>query len=610
MEKTEGQFDFSLFDHVIQRAKARGLKVVMGTPTATIPAWLAKKHPDILSRFEDGQPRCFGGRHVYCFNSRELYAYSERIIRAQARHYKDESAIVAWQIDNELGHEDSDICYCPRCRDAFRDYLRRKFGGDIEALNRTYGTTFWSQEYNDFDEIPLPSRTITTHNPALRLDWERFRSESIEKFARFQCDLLREILPEAVILHDFPGGGLSKHVDYSRVAEPLTVAAYNNYPVWGGQRDPLPPNEIAFGLDYIRGLRQQNFWITEAIMGAQGHDVTGFSPRPNQARMWACQGMARGCESLFFFRYRGATKGAEQFCYGILDADNVKRRKYREVQSFFREISRYAPQLESPISSQVAILYDYDSLAAFRIQRQSLTLNCEAELKKYHKYFYDRNIPVDVIPARADFSGYRVVILPQMIVTDPRFQQRLKAFVQQGGIALLTYRDFVKDLDNNLVFGKQLPLDFDGFAGICVAETESLQDGQNFPLAGEGDWSGAAGQGGIFRDMLECGDAQVLLRYRDPFYGEYAALTRKAQQKGWVYYLGCGVEEALLNRLLGEICAKQGIAGEASAPGVEVVYRGSGKDRIRLVMNHNARPAPYQGQTLEPFQCCISPAAE
>ena len=343
MEKTEGQFDFSLFDHVIQRAKARGLQLVMGTPTATIPAWLAKKHPDILSRFEDGQPRCFGGRHVYCFNSRELYAYSERIIRAQARHYKDESAIVAWQIDNELGHEDSDICYCPRCRDAFRDYLRRKFGGDIEALNRTYGTTFWSQEYNDFDEIPLPSRTITTHNPALRLDWERFRSESIEKFARFQCDLLREILPEAVILHDFPGGGLSKHVDYSRVAEPLTVAAYNNYPVWGGQREPLPPNEIAFGLDYIRGLRQQNFWITEAIMGAQGHDVTGFSPRPNQARMWACQGMARGCESLFFFRYRGATKGAKQFCYGILDADNVKRRKYREVQSFFREISRYAP---------------------------------------------------------------------------------------------------------------------------------------------------------------------------------------------------------------------------------------------------------------------------
>lgn len=610
MEKTEGQFDFSFFDHVIDRARARGLQVVMGTPTAAIPAWLAKTHPGILSRFEDGSPRAFGGRHVYCFNSRELYAYSERIIRALARHYRDEPAIVAWQIDNELGHEDSDICYCPQCRDAFRAYLRWKFDGDIDALNETYGTTFWSQEYNDFDEIPLPARTITTHNPALRLDWERFRSESIRRFAQFQCDLLREILPGAVIIHDFPGGGLAKHVDYSQVAQPLTVAAYNNYPVWGGQREPLPPNEIAFGLDYIRGLRQQNFWITEAIMGAQGHDVTGFSPRPNQARLWACQGMARGCESLFFFRYRGATKGAEQFCYGILDADNRKRRKYYEVQSFFQKICRYAPQLETPLCAQAAILYDYDSLAAFRIQRQSLTLDCEREMKKYHKFFYDRNIPVDVIPARADFAGYKVVILPQMIVTDPRLQARLKAFVEQGGIALLTYRDFVKDLDNNLVFGKPLPLDFDDFAGVCVAETESLQEGQSFPLEGEGDWAGARGQGGIFRDLLVCRDAQVLLRYRDDFYGEYAALTRKAQQKGWVYYLGCGADEPLLTRLLEELCARQGLAGESSAPGVEVVYRGSGRDRIRLVMNHNPRPAAYKGQTLAPFQCCISPAEE
>ena len=221
MEKTEGQFDFSFFDHVIERAKARGLSIVMGTPTATIPAWLAKKHPEILSEFENGSKRAFGGRHVYCFNSPALYTYSAKIIRAMAEHYKDEKAIVAWQIDNELGHEDSDICWCDQCRKGFQDFLRQKFHGDIGALNETYGTVFWSQEYNDFDEIPLPAATITTHNPALRLDWERFRSVSIEKFAAFQAGLLREIIPGVVVIHDFPGGGLGKHVDYSAVAKHL-----------------------------------------------------------------------------------------------------------------------------------------------------------------------------------------------------------------------------------------------------------------------------------------------------------------------------------------------------------------------------------------------------
>ncbi len=608
MEPEEGKFDFSFFDHVIDRAKAHGLHVVMGTPTATIPAWLAKQHPSILSQFENGTQRTFGGRHVSCFNSPEMYTYSQRIIRAMAEHYKNEHAIVAWQIDNELGHEDSDICYCPQCRDAFRAFLRNKFHGDIHQLNDTYGTTFWSQEYNDFDEIPLPTRTITTHNPALRLDWERFRSESIVKFAHFQAALLREIIPHVVVIHDFPGGGLSKHVDYSAVSRCLDLAAYNNYPVWGGQKEPLPPSEIAFGLDYIRGLKQQNFWITEAIMGAQGHDVTGFAPRPNQAKMWAYQSMARGCESLFFFRYRGAIKGAEQFCYGVLDADNVKRRKFYEVQSFFTHIQRYAPQLETPIHATVAIVYDYDSLAAFRIQRQSFLLDCEREMKKYHKAFYARNIPVDVIPAGADLTGYQVVILPQMIVTKPEFQAKIKTFVEQGGTVVLTYRDFVKDYDNNLVLGKQIPVDFDTFAGVCVVETESLQEGQEFPVVGVGDFAQTQGQGGIFRDMLVAQGAQVLLRYDDEFYREFAAVTCCQQGQGYVYYLGCGLDQPLLEQLMEHIASQQGIASHPSAPGVEVVYRGSQTNQICMVINHNPHPVQHLGQTLSPFQCTILPA--
>lgn len=605
MEKSEGNYDFSFFDHVIEKAKERGLRIIMGTPTAAIPAWLAEKHPDILSEFENGQKRTFGGRHVYCFNSPDMYRYSERIIRALATHYRNEKAIVAWQIDNEIGHEGSDLCYCKNCRREFQESLRIRFHGDINLLNHTYGTAFWSQEYNDFNEIPLPSATITTHNPALRLDWERFRSKSIIKFTDFQTRLIRSIIPDAQIMHDFPGGGLEKHVDYSEVAKTLDLASYNNYPVWGGQREPLPPDEIAFGLDYIRGLRRQNFWITEAIMGAQGHDITGFAPRPNQARLWSWQGMARGCESLLYFRYRGATKGAEQFCYGILDADNIKRRKFYEVQRFFREIRKYEKFLKTPVTAKTAIVYDYDSLAAFRIQRQSVLLDCEQEMKKFHKILYNMNIMTDVIPAGSDLSPYDVVILPQMIITKPEFQKQIREFTENGGTIVLTYRSFVKDRDNNLYFGKVIPVDFDDFSGVCVAETESLQDGQEFPLKGENGFSGASGTGGIFRDMLEVKDAEVLFRYNDTFYKEYAAITRKKQKQGFVYYLGCSPDAALLGQLLKTIISEQGIDSEQSADGVEIVCRGTKKDKIKIVMNHNPFPVTSAGIPLAPFECRV-----
>ncbi len=605
MEPAEGQYDFSFFDRVIAKAKEKNLRVILGTPTATVPPWLANKYPDMLSQFENGQPRAFGGRHVCCYNSPELYAYSEKIIRAMAGHYRDEPQIAAWQADNELGNEGSDLCWCPRCREAFRRYLRKKFGGDVRRLNDAYGTAFWSQEYNDFDEIPLPAPTITTHNPALRLDWERFRSETLCNFLDFQARLIRELSPGAVVIHDFPGGGLDRRFDYARAAKSLDAAAYNNYPVWGGEKEPLPPHEIAFSLDYIRGLKRRNFWITEAIMGAQGHDVTGYLPRPGQAKLWSWQSMAHGCESLLYFRYRGAAKGAEQFCYGVLDADNRKGRKFYEVQSFFREVSRYAQALESPIRSDVAIVYDYDSLASFRIQRQSLLLDCPGEMKKLYKAFYDRNVSVDVIPAEADLAGYKAVLLPQLTVVKPEFLARAERFVREGGTLVLTYRTGVKDPDNNLFFGEVLPVGWTGLAGVTVAETESLQDLNAFPVVGAGAFAGTEGSGGVFRDMLEVRDAEVLFRYGDPFYTDFAAVTRKRQGPGAVYYFGCSLDEDVTSRLAETILSDCRIEAVPSPGGVEIAVRGGPERKIRMLMNHNAFETEALGVTLPPYGCVI-----
>lgn len=602
MEKEEGKYDFSFFDTVIKKANEYGLKVIFGTPTATIPAWLVKKYPEILSEFENGEKRTFGGRHIYCFNSEVFYKYSEKIIRELANHYKDEKNIVAWQIDNEFGHEGSDECYCPKCHRAFQEFLRNKFNNSIDELNKTYGTTFWSQEYNSFEEIPVPKKTITTHNPALRLDWERFRSKSIVDYSNFQVELLKSIIPDCVVIHDFPGGGLDKHVDYSKVAQKLNVVAFNNYPVWGGQKEPIPPHEIAFGLDYIRGLKRENFWITEAIMGAQGHDITGFLPRPNQAKMWSCQGMARGCSSLIYFRYRGATKGAEQFCYGILDADNKKRRKFYEVKDFFHNIIKYEDILEHPIKSKVAIVYDYDSLASFRIQKQSILLDCHQEMKKFYKPFYDSNIMVDIISEDKDFSEYKILILPVMIIWKKELTEKVKEFAKNGGIVVMTYRTAVKDIDNNLTLGEMLPVGYNDFVGAYVEEIESLQEYNSLDLEGKGFFNGIKGKGGIFRDMLVSKGAEVLFRYNDKFYDTFSAVTKNSYGKGKVYYIGCSPEEAILKLIVDDILNSAELQKTLSPDNVEIVVRGNGDKQIKIYINHNDYEVKVENICLKPFE--------
>lgn len=603
MEKEEGKFDFSFFDMVIEKSKKYDLKIIFGTPTATIPAWIIKKYPDMLIKLENGEKIAFGGRHVNCYNHNKFYEYANKITKNLVEHYKDEESIIAWQIDNELGHEGSDLCFCDNCKREFQIFLKNKYK-EIENLNLRYGTVFWSQTYNDFDEIPIPTKTIATHNPSLRLDWERFRSFTIEKFITTQIEIVRKIQPNKIILHDFAGGGMGKHVDYSKLAKDLDIVAFNNYPVWGGQKEPIKPYEIAFGLDYMRGLKKQNFWITEGIMGAQGHDITGYSPRPNQAKMWSYQGVARGAQALTYFRYRGATKGAEQFCYGILDSDNRKRRKYYEVQSFFNDIKKYSDILQTPISSKIAIVHDFDSLASFRIQQQSLLLNYEVESKKFYKYFYDRNIFVDIIPSSFDFENYKVVILPFLIVQDEDFRKKVEKFVENGGKLILTYRTSIKDKDNNLVLNELLPVGYNKLAGIYIEEIESLQEYDSLLLKGENEFINIQGKGGIFREMITCTSAKALFKYSDKFYNHFSAVTKNNYGSGEVYYLGCGLDENLLNILFDSILSRIDIKGYKTPEGLEVIERGI-DSKIRVYINHNDYSLEFEKMTFEPFEVKI-----
>lgn len=603
MEREEEKYDFSFFDMVIKKAKRKNLYVIFGTPTATPPAWLIKKYPEIASYNEDGTKRSYGGRHTYCFSSNIYREYCAKIIRQLARHYKDENAIVAWQIDNELGHEGSDICYCDKCRKKFQDYLKDKFCGDIDKLNFVYGTAFWSQQYNAFDEIPLPSKTITVHNPALRLDWERFLRDNIVSFAKEQTDIIKSEIKDAVVIHDFPGGGLGKHTDYSRIARDTDKVAYNHYPVWGGQKYPLPPNEIAFALDYARGLRSGNFMITEAIMGAQGHDVTGYLPRPGQAGMWSMQALARGCDSLLYFRYRGATKGAEQFCYGVIDADNTKGRKFFEVKSVFENIEKYKHVLQTQFKAQVCIVYNYDSLACFRIQRQSLLFDSEGEMKKLHKAFYDKNVAVDIIPDDARFEDYKIVVVPNMIIMGENTRKRLQSFVADGGVVIVTYRTAVKDEDNNLVFGKKLPVDCQELFGVTVCETESVQETDCIPLISP---DGEKATAGVFRDMLMPTTAKTLYRYADDFYDGYSAVTQNAFGKGEVYYIATSPSEQVLSEIVKGALEKCGVPYKTTPCGVECISRECEGKTYEFVINHNAEKTDYCGVLLKPFEVAVS----
>ncbi|WP_345239305.1 beta-galactosidase [Pontibacillus salipaludis] len=605
MEPKEGEFDFSYFDKVIEQAKAYDFKVMFGTPTATFPAWLANKFPSILSKDEYGTVREFGGRRQYCFNSEEYRQYSTRITRELVKHYRNEEAIVVWQVDNEFGHEGSDQCYCDQCKGAFQKFLKEKYN-DIQELNERWGTIFWGQTYNDFTEIPAPTPTITTHNPSLKLDWARFRSFSLNSFAHQMTEIVREEKgPHQEITTNVSGGFFDKWFDHEENLRPMDFVSYDNYPVWGGLEKPIPPSEIAMTLDFNRGLKGQNFWIVEELMGAQGHDVIGYLPRPNQAKLWSYQAFAHGCSNMLYFRWRGMTRGAEQFCYGVIDHDNRYGRKYHEVKDVFTEMSKYDQLLESPIEAEIAVLYDYDNIWSWRAQTQSKDFHFNQELMRLYQPFYDLNTKLDVIPADRDFSNYKVVLVPVMQVLNEELATRLKEFTQQGGTVIFSFRAGLKDKDNVINFGQTLPGPVADLTGIRVEEIESLTAEHRLSVKGEHDLSQEESYVNIWRDLIVPEGAETIYRYTDSLYKEYAAVTRNSYGDGEAFYIGGGLDVEGLRPLVKKVVENHNIDYEESPIGVEVYTRVVDEEEYRFIMNHTEEEVSYMNKVLAPYETQI-----
>lgn len=69
MEPEEGKYEFGWLEAVVKELGEAGIQTILCTPTACPPAWLVKKHPDLLYMDNRRIRRPFGGRRHYCYNN-------------------------------------------------------------------------------------------------------------------------------------------------------------------------------------------------------------------------------------------------------------------------------------------------------------------------------------------------------------------------------------------------------------------------------------------------------------------------------------------------------------------------------------------------------------
>lgn len=582
MEPEEGRFEFGWLDDVLDILKKHGIDVILCTPTATMPAWVMRKYPEVMAQQEDGTRIEWGTRKNNCFTSGAYRLLSGRITRAMAEHFKNKPNVIGWQTDNEFS---GPKCFCESCRAGFQAWLKRKYSS-LDSLNCAWGTHFWGQRVQQWDEIVFPSKE-NRHNPGLALDYQRFHSWLNVRFQSDQVKILRKVCPKHFVTHNFMG--LHMNLNYYDLAEDLDLVSLDNY----CHTSPAPRQRYRASLaaDLMRGLKRRNFWIMEQTAGPTGSTLFSRNPRPGEIRNISYQQLAHGADGQIWFRWRTCTAGREQYWHGLLGHDGRPLRRYNEASQTAQEYHKLAKELaETTVKSPVAMIYDYDTIWALNIQ-PCYHENLFSEVAHlYYDALLRAGVNVDVVKPGTALSGYKAVIAPELYVLPDRIADQLVTYVKQGGILLTDCRTAVKD-ENNLCHERTLPGKLGPVLGIEIQEYESLRDGLEYSIRGTPKFPGEF-TAIHFTDWVIARQAKALAGFKDWHMQRYAAVTRHVCGQGCGWYAGTIVKEpAFYDQLIDGVLTDARVRPVVKpVDGVEVSVRQGKGRKLLFVINHLDEP--------------------
>jgi len=585
MEPQPGQYSFDWLDHAVDILSQAGLKIVMCPPTATPPPWLLHQYPEIRRVGIDGVRVSTASRRVICGSTAPYRAAARSIVDTITRHYGHHPAVIGWQVDNEFGVGETTRCYCDSCRVRFQEWLAERYGS-LDILNQAWGTQFWGTTFTDWTQIPVPGITTEPQNPSLRLDYRRFSSDNWVTFQQMQIDLLRTNAPQHWITHNF----MIRHwsLDYWKLAQALDVVSYDNYP--HGLNDPA---EVSMNLDLMRSLKKRSFWVIEQQPGRVNWHPYNPSVPPGQVRGWTHQAYAAGASAVVYFRERAARIGQEQYHTGLFKWDGTPDQAYYEAQQVSRDLASL-PDLARP-SAQVGIIFDYNDLWSIELEPMTQEFSYWNWVRQIYTAFWQSNIPVDFLPREADLTGCDTVIVPAAILIHPGEVERWRAWVEQGGRLIVTFRSGVREL-SNIATAETLP--GGGLSDLIGAHVSQFA---SVPPATYTAWPDhrpgsqiSAGAESVFNyhiwaETLTPTTANTLYHYSDGLNAGEVAVTQHRVGKGEVIYLGCWVED------FARFAAAQGWITAAPAPVQITTLQDAAGSSWQLSINHSLHPAGNLG---------------
>ncbi|MBS7047829.1 MAG: beta-galactosidase [Bifidobacterium adolescentis] len=573
IQPQENRWDFGWLDRIIDKLGKAGIATDLASATATAPLWLYEKHPEVLPCDKFGHPVNAGSRQSWSPTSPVFKEYALTLCRKLAERYGTNPYVTAWHMGNEYGWNNR-YDYSDNALNAFRLWCERKYG-TIGALNQAWGTTFWGQEMNSFDEVLIPRfmGADSMVNPGQKLDFERFGNDMLLDFYKAERDAIAEICPDKPFTTNFMVSTDQCCMDYADWANEVNFVSNDHYFHEGGE---MHLDELACSDALMDSFALGKPWyVMEHSTSAVQWKPLNMRKRKGETVRDSLAHVAMGADAINFFQWRASAFGAESFHSAMVPHAGEDTKLFRQVCELGETLQTLADagvQGSELERSDTAILFSAESEWATRSETlPSMKLNHWHDVRDWYRAFLDAGTRADIMPLKYDWSDYKTVVLPTVLMLSAVDTRRLADFAAAGGRVVVGYATGLIDenfhtwLGGYPGAGNGLLRDMLGIRGEefnilgsgVEGEPEAIRLGAGGEVAPE---DAAALNGATTRlwqnDVTVTGDrTQVLAMYAGEEADEWeldgmAAVTRNPYGAGEAYFVGCDLDVADLTKLI------------------------------------------------------------
>ena len=541
LEPSDGIYDFSYIDRVLEAAEKKGMEVIIGTPTYAIPSWLEKKDKNIMVKTKAGQA-VYGRRQAMDIMNPAYRFYGERVIRRLLEHTAGHPCVTGFQIDNETKHYGTSS---ELVQTLLVEYLQQKFI-TTDRLNETFGLAYWSNSIHDWNDFPDMNGCI---NAGLSCEFERFKRSLAAGFLLWQSEIVKEYKREdQFITHNFDfqwkkfgadiaqdgySYGVQPDINHYEAAAAVTIAGTD---IYHHTQDQLTGAEIAFGGDSIRSLKESNYLVLEC----QAQAFKYWTPYPGQLKLHAYSHLASGADGIMYWNWHSIHIGYETYWKGLLSHDLAVNPPYVEACEIGNQWKKKGNSLLNlRKDNKIALVVDNQSLQALEWFPIDRDLSYNDVVRWMYDSLYELNMECDVVDVNGlDPFKYQMIVTPALYsITEDKCKQ-LKAFVSNGGVLVSTFKSFVSNEYLSVYPDTQPHL---------LHECFKIHYNQ-FTEPGTAKIKGRPAQ--YFAELLHTDGARVLASYEHKYWGKYAGITQADYDKGSTYYIGCYTDKDIVKEIL------------------------------------------------------------